>query len=105
MSIPEAIRQLESSYRRKISMVEAEGDFFFVDKTHLDFFPKPNVEFVLRHRSKDHRVKVEPMHCECVKERPHKHYFVRVPFELKAGEGIEINKKEGKYHIVVRGEK
>lgn len=74
------------AYRRTVSDDEAREGYLLVAKRRLRFFPPPGVEFELDGLP----ARVEGFACSCRgPEKPHEHWFVRVP-GLHPGRDVEV---------------
>lgn len=89
-------------YRRRISSEEAREGFVLVEKSRLDFFPRPERSFTLVEGRASRVAKVESYPCECRgPEKPHEHWFIRRP-GLVAGEDVEfVRMGDGTYELRV----
>lgn len=93
------IKQITSSYRRRISADEASGNFIFVAKHWLDFFPEVGKIFKLKFKNKERYAIIEAINCNCVgPERPHRHFCIKLRgIKLNKGDGIVITKHKDGY--------
>lgn len=73
-------------YRRKVSGEEARHGHLLVERRRVRFFPPPGEEFDLEGLP----TRVESYACSCRgPEKPHEHWYVRVP-GLRPGEEVEV---------------
>jgi len=97
--ISELIKKIESSYRRRISEEEAAGNFIFIAKHWLDFFPSGKI-FKLKFENKEHDAMIESIDCNCVAGRPHKHFHIKLKgVKLNKGDAIVITRLNGHYAL------
>ncbi len=97
------MKQITSSYRRRISADEAKGNFIFVVKHWIDFFPEAGKIFRLEFENKRHDAAIKSIDCRCVgPERPHRHFHIKLKdIKLNKGDGIVLTKQKDRYLLRV----
>jgi hypothetical protein len=89
-------------YERKVTSEEEKGNFLFILKDKLNFFPSQGKEFLLERRGKSFRAMIEAIPCNCV-GTPHLHYHLtsEATLGLKRGTSIAIKKKGELYSLKI----
>ncbi|MGE5596494.1 MAG: hypothetical protein ACM3S1_10735 [Hyphomicrobiales bacterium] len=89
-----------AGYSRKVSSEEAREGYLLVEKRALGrFFPQPGAPFPFADGAAARTATVESTPCTCRgPEKPHEHYFVRVP-GLVRGERVTVHRDGGGYRL------
>ncbi|MFH0860703.1 MAG: hypothetical protein V1921_05835 [Candidatus Altiarchaeota archaeon] len=91
---------MASTYTRKISKEEATCGFILVEKSRRKIFPESGRRFDIYHNRNKLEVVIDEIPCECVgPQKPHVHYHLHLPVELKAGDKAVIEKVGDKYRL------
>ena len=98
----------KTQFRRKLSAEGAGGNFIFIQKKELDFFPKVGKPFKLKVGEKDIETFVEAVECWCQgPKKPHSHYRINAKafsenFKFQWGTKVIIEKvKDKKYSVIM----
>jgi len=89
-------------YERKVTSEEENGNFLFILKDKLIFFPSQGKEFLLERGGKKFRAMIKAIPCSCV-GTPHLHYHLisEAVQGLKRGTSIVIKKKGELYSMKI----
>jgi hypothetical protein len=89
-------------YSKKISSGEEKCGFILILKNKRSMFPESGKRFYLVYHGDRLPVVVDEIPCECMGlKKPHEHYHLHIPVELRRGDVVEIKKEKEDYTLEI----